>query len=60
MTKKSEPEIHLMPPDPKSIELMKLREKCVPNAVALTVPIFVTSSQGATITDVDGKIYIDT
>jgi 4-aminobutyrate aminotransferase/(S)-3-amino-2-methylpropionate transaminase len=59
MNKKSEPEIHLTPPGPESIKLMKLREKYVPNAVAFTVPIFVASSQGATITDVDGNTYID-
>ena len=59
MAKKLKPKINLAPPGPKSIKLMKLREKYVPNAVAFTVPIFVTSSQRATITDVDGNTYID-
>ena len=56
---KPAPEIRVLPPGPKSIALMKLREKYVPNAVFFTVPIFVSSAQGATINDVDGNTYID-
>ena len=59
MSKKNEPQINVMPPGPNSVKLMKLREKYVPNAVAYTVPIFVSRAEGATIVDVDGNSYLD-
>lgn len=47
------------PPGPKSVELMRLREKYVPKAVYNVTPIFVAESEKALIKDVDGNEYID-
>ena len=46
-------------PGPKSRELMKLRDKYIPKAVYNIVPIFVASSEGVLIEDVDGNKYLD-
>ena len=53
------PKIVVTPPGPKSIELMRLREKYVPKAVYNVTPIFVAESEGSVIKDVDGNKYID-
>ena len=53
------PKIVVTPPGPKSVELMKLREKYVPKAVYNVTPIFVAESERALIKDVDGNEYID-
>jgi 4-aminobutyrate aminotransferase / (S)-3-amino-2-methylpropionate transaminase / 5-aminovalerate transaminase len=46
-------------PGPKSQELLARREAAVPLGVANVAPIFVSSGSGATLTDVDGNVYID-
>ena len=38
---------------------MKRREAAVPRAPYNTIPVFASSAEGATITDVDGNRYID-
>jgi len=59
MAPKEIPKMVVTPPGPKSVELMKLREKYVPKAVYNITPIFVAESEGALIKDVDGNEYID-
>jgi len=56
---KDVPKIVTTPPGPKSIELMKLRDKYVPKAVYNVTQIFAAESEGAVIRDVDGNEYID-
>jgi 4-aminobutyrate aminotransferase/(S)-3-amino-2-methylpropionate transaminase len=46
-------------PGPRSQELMRLRERYVARGVDQQHPVFVASTQGATIVDVDGNRYID-
>ena len=46
-------------PGPNSTELGRRRDDAIPRAVFNTVPIFVSSGTGATLTDVDGNTYID-
>jgi 4-aminobutyrate aminotransferase / (S)-3-amino-2-methylpropionate transaminase / 5-aminovalerate transaminase len=46
-------------PGPNSNELSKRRTEAVPRAVFNTVPIFVASGEGASVTDVDANRYID-
>jgi 4-aminobutyrate aminotransferase/(S)-3-amino-2-methylpropionate transaminase len=46
-------------PGPNSTELSKRRDEAVPRAVFNTVPIFIDSGSGATVTDVDGNRFID-
>jgi 4-aminobutyrate aminotransferase / (S)-3-amino-2-methylpropionate transaminase / 5-aminovalerate transaminase len=46
-------------PGPKSCALMKRRESTVPRALAHSVPVFAASAEGATVTDVDGNVYLD-
>ena len=53
------PKIVVTPPGPKSVELMRLRDKYVPKAVYNVTSIFVAESEGAVIKDVDGNVYID-
>ena len=46
-------------PGPNSTDLSKRRDEAVPRGVFNTVPIFVASGEGASVTDVDGNRYID-
>ena len=46
-------------PGKKSAELFDLRNEYVPKAVYQLTPIFVASSKGALVEDVDGNEYID-
>jgi 4-aminobutyrate aminotransferase/(S)-3-amino-2-methylpropionate transaminase len=46
-------------PGPRSRELARLRERYVARGVDEQHPIFVASTSGATLTDVDGNRYID-
>src|SRR5205085_11415505 len=46
-------------PGARSIELQQQREKYVPRGMSSAMPVFAASGQGATLTDVDGKVYID-
>src|SRR5262249_61947696 len=38
---------------------MKRRDAAVPRALAHSVPVFAASAEGATVTDVDGNVYLD-
>jgi 4-aminobutyrate aminotransferase/(S)-3-amino-2-methylpropionate transaminase len=46
-------------PGPKSIELATRKQKAVPRGVPQGHPIFAESAHGATITDVDGNVFLD-
>jgi 4-aminobutyrate aminotransferase/(S)-3-amino-2-methylpropionate transaminase len=46
-------------PGPKSRALMRRREAAVPRGVAHAERVFATSAAGATVTDVDGNVYLD-
>ncbi|PYM35611.1 MAG: 4-aminobutyrate--2-oxoglutarate transaminase [Candidatus Rokuibacteriota bacterium] len=46
-------------PGPRSRELTRLREQYVARGVDEQHPVFVASTQGATLVDVDGNRYID-
>lgn len=46
-------------PGPKSIALAARKQKAVPRGVPQITPVFVTSASDATITDVDGNVYLD-
>jgi 4-aminobutyrate aminotransferase/(S)-3-amino-2-methylpropionate transaminase len=46
-------------PGPKSAELSLRKQKAVPRGVPQGAPIFVRSAHGATITDVDGNVFLD-
>jgi 4-aminobutyrate aminotransferase/(S)-3-amino-2-methylpropionate transaminase len=46
-------------PGPRSQELAARRQKAVPRGVPQITPVFVKSASGATLTDVDGNVYID-
>jgi 4-aminobutyrate aminotransferase/(S)-3-amino-2-methylpropionate transaminase len=59
LAKVKAPNMTCEPPGRKSRELAKLRDKYVPKAVHNNTPIFVASSEGAVIRDVDGNEYLD-
>jgi 4-aminobutyrate aminotransferase / (S)-3-amino-2-methylpropionate transaminase / 5-aminovalerate transaminase len=46
-------------PGPRSRELMRRREAAVPRGLAHSVPVFAASADGASVTDVDGNVYLD-
>jgi 4-aminobutyrate aminotransferase / (S)-3-amino-2-methylpropionate transaminase / 5-aminovalerate transaminase len=46
-------------PGPRSAELQQLREQYVSRGMASTMPVYAASGRGATLTDVDGRTYID-
>jgi 4-aminobutyrate aminotransferase/(S)-3-amino-2-methylpropionate transaminase len=46
-------------PGPRSIELANRRQKAVPRGVAQLTPIFVSNASDATVTDVDGNVFLD-
>jgi 4-aminobutyrate aminotransferase/(S)-3-amino-2-methylpropionate transaminase len=46
-------------PGPKSALLAARRQKAVPRGVPQGAPIFVQSAHGATLTDVDGNVFLD-
>jgi 4-aminobutyrate aminotransferase/(S)-3-amino-2-methylpropionate transaminase len=46
-------------PGPKSIELGNRKQKAVPRGVPQITSVFVQSAAGATITDVDGNVFLD-
>ena len=46
-------------PGPSSRRLIERREAAVPRAVFNTLPVFVASGDGATLTDVDGNEFVD-
>jgi len=53
------PEIKSCIPGPKSKELLKIKEKYVPQGVFNIVPTFIKKGDGAVIEDVDGNILLD-
>ncbi|MGI5838440.1 MAG: 4-aminobutyrate--2-oxoglutarate transaminase [bacterium] len=46
-------------PGPKSVELGRRRQKCVPRGAANATPIFPRRGSGAVLEDVDGNSYLD-
>ncbi len=46
-------------PGPRSLELAARRARAVPRGVIQITPVFVESASGATLTDVDGNVYLD-
>ena len=46
-------------PGPNSLQLGVRRSRAVPRGVPQITPIFIASAQGATVTDVDGNIFLD-
>jgi len=46
-------------PGPRSRTLMARREAAIPRGPSNATPVFAASSEGATITDVDGNRYLD-
>jgi 4-aminobutyrate aminotransferase / (S)-3-amino-2-methylpropionate transaminase / 5-aminovalerate transaminase len=46
-------------PGPKSTEWMKRRDAAVPRGLGTTLPIFVEHTEGATIEDIDGNVFLD-
>ena len=46
-------------PGPRSRELMQRRDAAVPRGLAHSLPVFAASADGATVTDVDGNVYLD-
>jgi 4-aminobutyrate aminotransferase / (S)-3-amino-2-methylpropionate transaminase / 5-aminovalerate transaminase len=46
-------------PGPRSLELQKQREECVPRGVGSILPVFVRRASGAVIEDVDGNQLLD-
>jgi len=53
------PKINVMPPGPKSNEIMKLKDKYVSKSIGIGHPIIVKEAKGALIKDVDDNVYID-
>jgi 4-aminobutyrate aminotransferase/(S)-3-amino-2-methylpropionate transaminase len=46
-------------PGPKSIELAARKQNAVPRGVPQITPVFVKSAKDATITDMDGNVFLD-
>lgn len=46
-------------PGPRSRELQQLRDQYVSRGMSSTMPVYAASGRGATLTDVDGRTYID-
>ena len=46
-------------PGPRSRELMRRRLAAVPRGVSHATPVFAAAAAGATITDVDGNVFLD-
>ena len=46
-------------PGPRSRELQQLREQFVSRGMSSTMPVYAASGHGSTLTDVDGRSYID-
>jgi len=53
------PKVRTAVPGPRAQELLKIKEKYVPNGVSVNVPTFIEKGQGALIEDVDGNIFLD-
>jgi 4-aminobutyrate aminotransferase / (S)-3-amino-2-methylpropionate transaminase / 5-aminovalerate transaminase len=46
-------------PGPESRAWMRRRDAAVPRGLAHSIPVFAASAGGATVTDVDGNVYLD-
>lgn len=46
-------------PGPRSRQLLELKERYIPRAIDVHVPVFVERAEGALLTDVDGNTFID-
>lgn len=46
-------------PGPRSLELLRRREASVPRGATNVTPIFTRETRGATLTDVDGNVFLD-
>ncbi len=46
-------------PGPRSTEIIERKQRVIANAKALTFPIVAREGRGATLTDVDGNVFID-
>ena len=46
-------------PGPRSLEVLKRKERVVADPLSIYVPVVVESGRGATVTDVDGNTFID-
>jgi 4-aminobutyrate aminotransferase/(S)-3-amino-2-methylpropionate transaminase len=46
-------------PGPKSIQLAARKQNAVPRGVPQITPVFASSASGATLTDVDGNVFLD-
>jgi len=56
---KEVPKILYDPPGPKSLKLMKKKEKFIPKGVSVAHPIFIKRAKNGVVEDVDGNVYID-
>lgn len=57
--KKSFARVHTPLPGPKAATLLARRQQYVPKGISNGVPTYISSAQGAIITDVDGNTFID-
>src|SRR5215468_8022209 len=46
-------------PGPRSSELMVRRRAAVPRGISHATPVFALAAEGATVTDVDGNVFLD-
>ena len=46
-------------PGPRSREILERKRRAIANAKSISLPIVVAEARGATITDVDGNVFID-
>jgi 4-aminobutyrate aminotransferase/(S)-3-amino-2-methylpropionate transaminase len=52
-------ELRTAVPGPRSQEILERKRRAIANAKAISLPIVVADARGATITDVDGNVFID-
>jgi len=52
-------ELRTAVPGPRSEELLERKRQAVANAKTIALPVVVAEARGATITDVDGNVFID-
>ena len=52
-------ELHTAVPGPRSQAILERKERSVANAKSIVLPVVAQEGRGATITDVDGNVFID-
>ena len=52
-------ELHTAVPGPRSQAILERKERAVANAKSIVLPVVAQEGRGATITDVDGNVFID-